>query len=185
LTDDEYLQAMRRAAEIEIETLGEFRAASIEQHASAFKWLLASLLAINAGAAATIANSSTLAPSAKVYVCGFFIFGVGAALFSSFLSQRANIQVLKPVQKQIGYWVGVSVTGEQDAETAQQLADEYARSMRWAWLVPGFGWVASLAFLLGAIAAGFAMSASDQPTKAKAANVRSAEIGRPNDRAGG
>lgn len=59
--DDVDFSFSRETALYNVENFGRLQDAMFEQHASMFKWLLASLLAINGGGAIAVMNAANLA----------------------------------------------------------------------------------------------------------------------------
>lgn len=68
--------ALRRLAEIEIEQQSSLVNAIYEQHSSDFKWLTASLLLLNSGAAAGILNSEFVSIYGKQIAGGSYPLGL-------------------------------------------------------------------------------------------------------------
>lgn len=141
-----------------VENFGRLQEAMIEQHAGMFKWLLASLLAINGGGAIAVMNATNLALVWKLDAALAFSFGICAAMLSGQLGQKFNMKSLGPVSKRRGYWLAVSQSGVYIPADSNELDVEYNRSTKWAWTVPAAGWLSAAMFAAGAVCVGIAMA---------------------------
>lgn len=147
---DEELAEVIRA---EILHLTESRQTILEKHSHSFKWLTASLLAINGAAGAATINSA-ISPIWKVAAGSAFSFGVILALLVAVLAQKVSMKSLPPIQRQIGYWIGVIHDGTRLEDFESTLTGEMKEATKWGWTIPVAGWVSGLFF-----AAGLAMTA--------------------------
>ena len=161
----------------EIAHLTEIRQMILEQHSHSFKWLTASLLAINGAAAVATLNTDSIPPVWKVLSGSAFAIGVLCALLVAVLAQKISIKSLVPIQRQIGYWIGVIHDGTRLEEFEAKLGSEMKETMRWGWAIPATGWVSGLFFFagLGIIAAGL-LNDPEPNNNGKADNVNRAVI---------
>lgn len=171
-TDDTVL--LKMAAMEEIKSLVDARSRLFDEHTHMFRWLTASLLAINAGAAVAALNSDFLSAHSKIVSGGFFGCGLLAALLVGVLGQKLNKKLLPVVQRQIAYWITVADDGERWEEQETELAAEVQAAIKWAWTVPAIGWVSALIFLAGIASMGLGLI--DQEQRAK--NVQSVQLNR-------
>lgn len=156
MADLQQAEELSRAAALrEISTLDDMRRLLLEQHSHSYKWITASLLAINGGAAVTILGQENLDPIWKVIAGGCFAIGILLALSVAVASQKINILALVPIQRQIGYWLTVSVDGHRLDDLECSLQNELRASAKFAWIVPGLGWLSALTFVLGLSAIAF------------------------------
>ena len=139
----------REAAKGEIQVLDELRIATLTQHTEMFKWLTASLLAINGGAAISILGTLSIDAIHKVYAGSNFVAGILSALFVGVALQIVSAKGLRPIQALKGYWLAVLVDGERAVDVENELEDDVLKSLRWAWIVPALGWFSGLFFAIG------------------------------------
>lgn len=143
----------RKGALEEIDSLKLLRATSWEQHSHSFKWLTASLLALNGGGLLSIA-SLKIPFDDKLIAGSSFTIGLAFALLVAVLSQRAIIAMLVPIQRQIGYWMTVVDDGVRDESFEATLNKETKSSVRLAIVGQAAGWLSALALFGGIVAAG-------------------------------
>lgn len=144
-TDAELAEVIRA----EISSLTEIRQSILEQHSHSFKWLTASLLAINGAAAVATLNTESIPAIWKVFSGAAFAGGVICALLVAVLAQKISIKSLAPLQRQIGYWIGVIHDGTRLEEFEEKIGIEMKAAMRWGWTIPVMGWVSGLFFVVG------------------------------------
>ena len=149
MNDDPEIAGLREAARAEIEFLGELRRNSFEQHTHSFRWLTASLLAINGGAAIAILNSTILSPFSLVTSGACFTGGILSALMVGVLAQRSIMASLIPIQTQIGYWIGVVSDGTRDEVKEQSFINDTAHAVRSAKIGQVAGWISAVLFVSG------------------------------------
>ena len=154
MTEDIESILNREVARLEAETITQVRQVILEQHSSSFKWLNASLLAINGGGCVAVLSIQNLQNQDKAYACFAFILGILAALLSARVGQSIAIRGLVPLQRKLGYWTRVSLTGERDVELEDDLQEESKAAIRWAWIGQASGWLSVLAFVLAALLVG-------------------------------
>jgi hypothetical protein len=147
----------RRGALEEISFLKEIRASAWDQHTHAYKWLTASLLAINGAACLTILNYSELEIIAKLISLSSFVFGILCALAVAVLGQYSVRKSFLPVQRRIGYWMTVVEDGVRDEEIETKFEAEIKSLTSMSYLTQIIGWMSAIAFLIGVITAGAAM----------------------------
>lgn len=140
---------VRLAAVEEVKSLVDLRSRALDEHAHAFRWLTASLLAINSGGAIAALNSEYLAAMHKIFAGGLFGLGLLAALLVGVLAQHANRKIIPTLQKQLGYWVSVADDGERLESMEADFAVEMKVALKGAWLTPMVGWVSAILFLSG------------------------------------
>ena len=167
--DPEDFPLLKMAALEEIKSLADARTRLFDEHSHAFRWLTASLLAINAGAAVATLNTDFLSAHSKIASGAFFGIGLLVALIVGVLSQQQNRKLVPIVQRQIGYWMTVADDGERSEEFEETLATEVTTALKWAWTVPATGWVSALIFLAGIVVMGAGLIDHEREAK----NVKS------------
>lgn len=148
---------LRQAAAEEIENLKLIRATVWDEHTHSYRWLMASLLAINAGACLAIADNAGWG-SYRVIAGAAFAVGIFAALLVAVVGQRANQKSLEPLQKIIGYWISVVDDGERDEQLENKLNDELNASIRIGHASRLVGWISAFAFAVGVVTSGLGMN---------------------------
>ncbi|MFN3473115.1 MAG: hypothetical protein ACK4ZW_03620 [Blastomonas sp.] len=149
------------AASEEIANLRLIRERVWEEHSQSYRWLMASLLALHAGACLSIFGSDEIAKEIKLFGCGAFVIGMVLALTVAMFGQRSNQASLAPVQQQIGYWMTVVRDGERDDNFEVELADTLRKSSKIGVVARVAGWLSGVAFVSGVIISGYAMVYGD------------------------
>lgn len=144
----------RKGALEEITSLKEIRAASWEQHSHSYKWLTASLLAVNGGACLAVLGQADMSVEYKLFAAGCFVGGIVLAMLVAVLAQRTITSSLAPLQRQVGYWMTVVHDGVRDQDFEQTLVEETKNAVRLSIFGQVVGWASAAAFLGGITAAG-------------------------------
>lgn len=145
---------VRRIAETEIANLLESKRALLEQHSASFRWLTASLLAVNGGGIVALVGQLNMP---RVYVAGsgfLFFLGIIMALLCAWFSQRANRAMLNPVAEFLGFWLSVAHEGELDLEALKTMEHKMAKATKVARPTQISGWLSAIAFSMGVLLAG-------------------------------
>lgn len=161
--DDEDIEFVKKAAVEIVSFINEARRTVIEQHSQSFRWLTASLLAINGASALAVLTKAGEANFDAQTAGALFIGGIVLALFVGVASQRTNQAILPNLQEQLGYWLVVAHDGERVETREQELNDEMSSKMRLGVFTQVFGWLSGILFLGGAICIG--LSLENQATK--------------------
>lgn len=142
------IEANRRAARTILARFEALRVFSFEQVATAARWLLASLLAINGGGALATINSVGRLES-PLHPAACFTAGICLVLLSAVVIQHATGLNLTPVERISYYWREVEVDGIRVASIEAD-NDWDLRWRRWiGHLAPILGWLSAAAFVLG------------------------------------
>ena len=152
--DPDIAACVSRAAEYELVSLAEARRAILEEHSAMFRWLIASLLAINGGATIAIVGSDSFSIATIFYSCLCFVIGIFAALLSAFLGQRANRAMLEPLGKLSGYFIAVAQEGAEIEDAKVPILAEVSAAMKKAMPGRACGWLSAIAFGFGVCVAG-------------------------------
>jgi hypothetical protein len=151
---------LRKAALEEIDHLKLVRATSWEQHSHSFKWLMASLLAVNGGALLAVFDSQYVSLGYQAFASGCFVIGIMAALLVAVFGQRSIQKSFPPLQKIIGYWMTVVEDGERLESLETDLNNELQTAVKYGRGAQICGWLSALAFLVGAGGVGVEMYSS-------------------------
>jgi hypothetical protein len=151
----------REAAKEEIENLKNVRATAWDEHTHSFRWIMATLSAINGGACVAILNQDGMNISSKLLASGLFVGGLLMALLVAVFGQHSVQRCLLPLQRQIGYWMTVASDGERDEAFETELNEELKTSARIGMGGRVSGWLAAICFISGVVVAGFGLSATE------------------------
>ncbi len=151
-------ELVKHAAQYYLANAQEMKSHLIVEHAASFRWLLASLLAINGGAAIAVLSSDKLPSGAKIWAGGFFTVGIFAALLLAYFSQKSLKKTLQPIGEIAEHWVGASYSGELDTENLQKADDEIKKALTVGRLTEIPGWISAICFGIGVIQVGRALT---------------------------
>lgn len=152
MSDEADLALIKRVAEFEAQALISMRNTTIETTVGLAKWLLASLLAINGGAALAVLSSDKISDPALP--AGLFVGGVIGALLNGVLQQYLGMRHTQKMGGVIGYWLWVATTGERIETTEEEHKALGRRMMIHGQLTAVPGWISGLLFVAGSIVAG-------------------------------
>lgn len=156
-------KVVKANAEGQLESLVEYRRVLHEQHAHAFRWLSASILAINAGAAVSVLNVSQLQASTKIEAGVFFCVGIILALSMAFVAQVGIGATLQPLHRQMSYWKNVSTIGARDHEEEVRLAPGLNVANKFNAFGQVIGFLAVVSFVVGVWKIGDGIQTGSQP----------------------
>lgn len=155
----------RHAALEEIDNLKVIRSTAWDEHTHSFRWLMASLLAVNGGACLSIFDKPGISYALRLLACGSFTIGIVAALLVAVFGQRSIQKSLGPLQRQIGYWMTVASDGLRDEKVEADLAKELEDSAKTGLASRIAGWVSAIGFVLGVISVGFGLEPASKPSR--------------------
>jgi hypothetical protein len=107
--DEEDRQLLRAAAQLEVQTSIAMRDRLITEIATSARWVQASLLVVNGGAAVAVLQSEGISTEIRIWSGAFFIVGVILSLFTAWVGVNENKDVPKRLSETIGYWIRVSI----------------------------------------------------------------------------
>jgi hypothetical protein len=146
----------RRIAEMEVVSNGSLMKTLLEEHSAAYRWLMASLLALNSGGLFAI-HKGFSAENLFVFLSSVaFYIGVAAALTVALLGQIAAQKMLPSLSAAGIFWAEVAETGVFTKEEFERVMGNVTGAKtvgRWA---PIAGFVSFIAFSAGLIFIGLA-----------------------------
>lgn len=154
---------VKAVADEQLEALVEYRRVLHEQHAHAFRWLAASILAVNAGAAVSVLSASQVQASTKIEAGVFFCVGIILALSMAFVAQVGIGAALQPLHRQMSYWKNVSTLGTRDHEEETKLAAGLNVANRFNVAGQVIGFLALAFFVMGVWRVGDGIHTGSQP----------------------
>jgi hypothetical protein len=141
-------EAVKEIAKLRHDALIATQAKLLDEHSASYRWLMASLLAINIGALAMIKEAIVLNPARGIASVVFFCVGIGFALLIAVLGQKANQKMLKPISEAVELWGIISITGQYVDEVEKRISNEINSASRQPW-PRRFGVLSFVAFLCG------------------------------------
>jgi len=151
---DYEMQTNMRIAKAQLNAATKASDRLLEEHSAAFRWLMASFLAINGGGLLVLKDLG--APWNKYEIAAGFAFyaGIVAALAIAWLGQKASRAALTPFSKLSSFWTTVAATGEYSITDHREILAEFPLVERKSRFAPLAGWLALLAFTFGLILLG-------------------------------
>lgn len=137
LTTDE----ARQIARLELEYLLPLQNVLIDEHSASYRWIMASLLAINAGGLLAVKDTISRDPSAALLAGIFFFLGIGFALLIAVLGQRSNQKAIPPISNVCAALMAAVVTGEYDHKRIEQEKAAYSGALKGSWMARACGWL--------------------------------------------
>jgi len=156
----------RRLAEHSIETLKSTYSFAIQQHADSFKWITASLLAINSGGAFAVLNFEKLDLVSKKVSGLFFLVGILLSMLVAVAAQKLTIRALPILNHQIGFWISVLEDGKIPANLEEIESANAKKVIRFQWIVPMIGWLSAACFVAGMASIGLNLHSEKSPSSA-------------------
>ena len=163
-----------RVAEQELASATHSRSVLMEAHQDSYKWLSASLLAVNSGGMFAFLNFEGLDGKTKAVVALFFYLGIMSALLSAYLSQRANRSLIGPLSESMGYWISVAHHGEHLPEVWEGIRIKIQATIKKARATQIAGWASAICFSIGVI--GLGVDLQQVPIKAAKADYVNSEL---------
>lgn len=147
-TSDGLLRAMARHS---AETSADGRKRILEEHSAAYRWLMASFLAVNGGGLIFLKDAKLESPTWLLASAIAFYVGIVGAFAIAWLGQRAARAAVEPMTELEVFWTMVSQTGIFDEEQFRTLTSKTAAVVSKSKLAPKAGWVSLAAFTVGLI----------------------------------
>ncbi len=138
-----------RQAEIQLQTVNSSHERLLEEHSAAFRWLMASFLAINGGGLLVLKDLGTPWNLPEMLAALAFYIGIVLTLAIAWLGQRAARAAITPISKLSGFWSMVAATGEYDQDQHQEVISEFPKAMKKIRFAPFAGWGSLIAFTVG------------------------------------
>jgi hypothetical protein len=155
--DDEQRDILRQAAALELQTCVGMRDRIVGEIATSLRWVQASLLLVNSGAAVAILGAAEVPPSAKVAAGAAFVVGIVFSLLTALIGARIGKDMPGKLSELGGYWLGVQIdllrSEEIEREWLQYVRDLTDRT-RWSY---GLGFASLAAFIIGCVIIGMSI----------------------------
>jgi hypothetical protein len=154
---------LARLAELELDRLTEYRTLISEQHVHAFRWLIASLLAVNGGLAITTLTNHLISRQLSPVPVSLFFLGVVAALLSAEFSQFSYDLFQKPVNEWIAYWAQVAHEKQRNLFLETELEAKMRASVTYSRRVGFCSWLSGIFFVVGCAFLAFGLWDNSKP----------------------
>jgi hypothetical protein len=170
-------EAAKRIAEIQLESTVATKNSLLDEHSASFRWLMASLLAINGTGLISMKDVMGSGGIWTVSAIGSFYIGLCAALSVAWLSQRSVQAMIAPLSDLVAHWTMAAATGGFSVESHRQIVarfDEAQRSMKKPRIA---GFISISAFTVGLVFLSLAgqtakSSKASQPSNMESANEK-------------
>ena len=147
--DPEINPKLQRFAELQVERESGNIDRILDQHASDLKWLTASLLLINSGAAVAALNSDAISLVGKQEAGLAFVIGIALALAIGILSQKFGMRLVPALTAYRAFWLSIDQGERFDAESERAASGKVREAAKFGWVVPATGWLSFASFVTG------------------------------------
>jgi len=151
MTPEKQQDLVRKSAEYQAALATESHLRLIDEHKAAFRWIVASLFALNGGAILSILSRSGTSLVYAMPSFGAFFAGIVTTFVCVVFAQISDKMMIGQMHRSGLYWTSVSVIGERDPESETQIS----RGVKSSELVGKFSRFlaifAMIFFLLGAL----------------------------------
>ena len=128
---DVNLEAVRSLAEFEATSAIESRSKLIDEHHSAFRWMIASLFALNGGAILSIFGRDKFGLEAIFPAFWIFFGGIVSSFATVIVAQMSDRLMIARMHQWGLYWTTVRVTGIRDTDNEGQIKQGIATADKW------------------------------------------------------
>jgi|GEM_PF-5895557 len=157
MTEEEQVR-VRLAALVETQTAFAMRDRLFTELTTSLRWIQASLLLVNGGAAVAVLQSAGVAPVARAWAGACFVIGIVLSILGAYVGVRLTQDAPVRTSQIAGYWLSVNLdlvrVEETEREWVQYGRDLQRRSKR----NQVFGWGSLAAFVVGCAIAGLNVS---------------------------
>lgn len=153
--DDQDRALMRRVAEVELSNSFAAQARLLDENSAAFRWLLASLLAVNGGSALAVLTAEKISGKAMILGGGAFSSGVFFALLLAFFTMKSAERMVAPLGAFGGFWLAAIESGEIDLDELARKKLEMQKQLKPTKRASNFcGWASATCFVAGVVMIG-------------------------------
>ena len=153
--DNPELGAARHALSLyEAKSAADVRLKTIDEHNSAFRWLLGSLFALNGGAAIALIGNQKISNSAILQAEVAFLAGILMCFTMAILGQLSDRGMIVKSHEWGLYWTTVSVTLQRNADQEAEITAAIVKAEMTGRKARLAGVAAMLCFVVGCILVG-------------------------------
>lgn len=143
-----------RRAQYQLAALAESRSKLIDEHSAAFRWLIASLLAVNGGSALALFGNQQIGYLDKFWAGTYFSIGILLALVCAYFSQGAARRMFAPIGALASFWINVESAADFDEEHYKLLLKDVDTAAAGSLRTRIAGWLSAIAFCAGVLSVG-------------------------------
>ena len=151
--DETRSDAIEALADFEAAAAVESRSKLIDEHHSAFRWIIASLFALNGGAILTIFGKEELGIGSTFLAFWVFFGGIVATFLTVITAQISDRLMIARMHGWGLYWTVVRVTGVRDEEQESQIKAGISSAERWGRFARLLAVFAMIWFVFGVLTA--------------------------------
>ena len=129
--DEAKLEAVRSLAEFEASSAVESRSKLIDEHHSAFRWMVASLFALNGGAILSIFGRDEFGLEPIFPALWIFFGGIVSTFLTVIVAQMSDRLMIARMHQWGLYWTTVRATGNRDVENEGQIRQGIVAAEKW------------------------------------------------------
>lgn len=144
---------LRQLAKFEVASATESRLKLIEEHGAAFRWLVASLFAVNGAGILALISNEGIDPSSVRAALFLFFLGLVAAFGTAFVAQQSDRKMISQIHRWGLHWAVVEVTCALDPTGEAEIKEGIAAAEATGRKARLIGWLSMVAFFSGAIVA--------------------------------
>lgn len=141
---------IRRLAAVNLNVILSLQNRLLDENSAASRWILASLLSINGGAAIAGISSNFVTLNGKF--CGgvAFVFGIFFALILAYATTFSVKATTQPLVDLIDFWTTAAITGEVDRSDLSNKQQAVRSSVKpWSLICHLSGWLSLVSFTMG------------------------------------
>ena len=146
---------IQRVAGFVLSTTLELQKRLMDENSAAFRWLMASLLAVNGGSALGILSSESVCRDGVVLGGAIFTAGIFSALLLGFFTLKSAERAIDPISKMIEFWLEASLSGEFDEKLLQERQGQLKSRLKPTKIASYLtGFSSAICFLVGSVVVG-------------------------------
>jgi hypothetical protein len=154
------IEENKRHAAFERETAIATKRMSMDEIAISFRWIMASLLAINSAGLAVAINGANLFDAWRILALAFLVLGVVFSLQVGWSLLAAHSLMLKPMGDLVVFWTMAAIDGQIDFDEHKDLAKSAASAAPKYHMPRNFAYLSLLAFAVGVTCVGISATTS-------------------------
>ena len=145
------LEAVRSLADFEAASAVESRSKLIDEHKSAFRWIVASLFALNGGGILSMFGRDSLAFESIFPAFWIFFGGIVSTFFTVIVAQMSDRLMIARMHQWGLYWSTVRVIGRRDSENESHIREGIDTAEKWGRRSRYLAMFAMVWFVLGVL----------------------------------
>jgi len=147
----------------ELDAAKSSRQALLEEHSASFKWLMASMLALNSGGLFALSDMADIEGAHRAASAIMFVIGILCALAIAWLGQISARKMLEPLSEMTSFWIVAAASGQFNEDEHSRIGSEIQSVIDKSKKARYCGWVSVVAFVLGVGSIGTGIEAAYSP----------------------